>query len=310
MPHRAGRADQSLYGATVLIWGSTWYAITFQLGPVAASWSVAWRMALSAVVLLGFCLFAGRRLRFSRRDHAGMALQGALLFSINYYIFYLAVGMLPSGLVALAFSTIQVMNIAFGALIFRQPVRPSTLLGGAIGIAGLALIFRPQIAAFDLSNAGSLGLLLAFLATAVASLGNMAAVANQRRGIPIVQSNTIGMAYGALFTALFAGVQAVAFAGPGPAFAFSGAYLGSLAYLALFGSVFGFGAYLTLVGRIGADRAAYATALFPIVALLISTVFEDYVWSATAIIGVAFVLVGNVAVMSGATRTPAERRTP
>ena len=294
---RAGATDASLYGATVLIWGSTWYAITFQLGPVAASWSVAWRMALAAAVLLGYCVFAGRRLRFGWRDHGGMALQGALLFSSNYYIFYLAVGLLPSGLVAVAFSTISVMNIAFGALLFRAPVRPRVLAGGVVGIAGLVLIFQRQVGAFTLADAGSLGLALSLVATVLASLGNMAAVASQRRGIPVVQSNMFGMAYGAGLLIVLATVQAALFGGPPAAFDTGAPYLLSLAYLGVFGSVLGFGAYLTLLSRIGADRAAYATVLFPVVALAISTVFEGYVWTPTAVLGVGLVLLGNVAVM-------------
>ncbi len=308
-PAAAGRAaDASLYGVTVLIWGSTFFAITFQLGPVAASWSVVWRFALAACVLLLYSMFAGRRLRFGWRDHSGMALQGALLFSTNYYVSYLAIALLPSGLVAVAFSTVQIMNVAFGALFFRQPIRPSALIGGIIGIAGLALIFRPQLVAFDLADAGSLGLVLALAATLIAALGNMAAVANQRRGIPVVESNAFSMTYGALLVALFAGAQAVLFGGPPPAFEVSGAYVGSLAYLALFGTVFGFGAYLTLVGRIGADRAGYAMVLFPVIALAISTLFEGYVWSPTAGLGVALVLVGNVAVMGR--RAPAASPRP
>ena len=71
-------------------------------------------------------------------------------------------------------------------------------------------------------------------------------------------------------------------------------YLGALLYLALFGSVIAFGAYFTLVGRIGASKAAYSTLLFPLVALSISTVYEGYVWHSNAVIGLALILLGNL----------------
>ena len=76
-------------------------------------------------------------------------------------------------------------------------------------------------------------------------------------------------------------------------------YILSLAYLAVFGSAVAFGCYLTLVGRIGADRASYATLLFPIIALIISTLFEGYHWTPPALAGVVIILAGNTLSMTG-----------
>jgi drug/metabolite transporter (DMT)-like permease len=76
-------------------------------------------------------------------------------------------------------------------------------------------------------------------------------------------------------------------------FVISWPYIGSLFYLSVFGTVIAFGCYLKLIGKIGADRAAYATMLFPIVALGISTFFEGYRWSALNLIGMVLVLIGN-----------------
>jgi drug/metabolite transporter (DMT)-like permease len=100
------------------------------------------------------------------------------------------------------------------------------------------------------------------------------------------------MMYGAMFVALYA----LAIGRP---FSFDGsaAYLLSLCYLALFGSVLAFGAYLTLVGRIGAGRAGYTAAAIPIVALLFSTLFEGLRWQANTALGIAFCLVGNILVL-------------
>ena len=290
---------QLLYTITVLIWGSSWFAITLQLGTVYPMWSVAYRFAVAAALLLLFCIGSGRRLRFGPRDHGFLALQGLFLFSLNYILFYFVTRHLTSGVVAVTFSTIVLMNLVNGALIFKTPVSARVIAGAFLGLIGISLVFWPELRALDTSTTALRSLGLAVLATWVASLGNMVAVRNQRRGLPIIQSNALGMAYGTGFTivaALLTGMQ--------PTFDWSIAYIGSLFYLSLFATIIAFGAYLTLLGRIGADRAAYASVLFPIVALAISTVLEDYHWSAVALVGVAMVLTGNLLVL---TRTPEMR---
>jgi len=279
----------TLYLATVLIWGSTFYAIRFQLGAVAVEASITYRFVLAAGLILAFAALRGRRLRFRASEHGWMALQGLLLFGANYLLVYHATGLLTSGLIALLFSTIIFMNIALAALLFRRPLEPPVLAGAALGLAGIALVFWPELAHLDLSSDALRGTGLALTGTLVASCGNMVALRNQQAGLPVVQSNGYGMAYGALLMALWAGSQGVPFGfDPGPG------YVLSLLYLALFGSVLAFGSYLTLLGRIGPGRAAYAMVLFPVVALLLSTLFEGFRWSPAALAGMVLVLVGNV----------------
>ncbi len=283
-----------LYIGTVLIWGSTWLAIKFQLGVVAPEVSIAYRFAIAAAVLLVYCVTRGRPMRFSLGDHMAMALLGLLLFSANYFVFYLATGYMTTGLVAVIFSGIVVTNIIFGAILLGNPIRPRVALGAVFGVGGLTVVFWPEVNSFDLARDGSLGLLLCIAGTVLASLGNMVSANNQRRGLPVLQANAYGMSYGAVFIAAFAVAGGREFNfDPNPA------YLGSLLYLAVFGSVFAFGFYLTLLGRIGADRAAYATVLFPIIALGLSTVFEDFQWSTGALAGMVLVLGGNVLVLTG-----------
>jgi drug/metabolite transporter (DMT)-like permease len=290
-----GRAMNNvlLYLATVAIWGSSWLAITYQLGVVAPEVSILYRFVLSAALLLGWCVLRRLPLRFTAYEHLFMALQGVLLFSINYIIFYFATFYLTSGLVAVAFSTIVIMNIAFGALLLNAPIRPRVALGAVIGLGGLALVFWPDLATFDTGSAGLTGLGLSLLATLSASLGNLTSARNQRAGIPVIQGNAFGMAYGAAFTLAAALVRGVPFA-----FDLSPSYVLSLFYLALFASVFGFGCYLTLLGRIGPDRAAYASVMFPVVALGLSTVFEGFQWTDLAVAGVALIVLGNIVVLT------------
>jgi drug/metabolite transporter (DMT)-like permease len=285
--------DRILYLIVVLVWGSTWLAVTFQLGPVAPELSVAYRFAIAAALLLAFCRLTGRPLRFAPRDHGFLALQGLCLFCLNYVFHYAAMLDLTSGLVAVAFSTVAVMNILFAGLFFRQPVRPRALAGAALGLAGIALVFRREVAGFGADPGGVLGLALALVGTVSASLGMMTSLGNYRRGLPVLSAAGYGMAYGAGFTLAIALVRGVPLA-----FDLSFAYVTALLYLAVFGSILAFGSFLTLQTRIGADRAAYANVLVPIVALALSTVFEGYTWSVGALAGVGLVLAGNLLVVS------------
>jgi drug/metabolite transporter (DMT)-like permease len=185
------------------------------------------------------------------------------------------------------------MNIANGALLFRRRVEPKVALAALLGLIGIGLVFWPELAKVELSRAAAIGLVLSLVATYAASLGNMVTVRHSRALIPVIQANAIGMSYGALFTLAIVVARGVPFE-----FVWSVSFLSSLFYLALFASVIGFGAYLTLVERIGADRAAYSGVLFPIVALGVSTVVEDYQWTASAVIGVLLVLAGNLLVLA------------
>lgn len=277
------------YLATVLIWGSTWYAIKMQLGTVAPDLSVAYRFIIASTVLIAFCLATGRSLRFAPRHHIYIAAQGLFLFCLNYWLFYYATFELTTGVVAVVFSLIMLMNILNGAVMFGTRVEPRVLAAAGLGVVGLVLVFWDELLALDFTSGPMVGLGLSIVATYSASLGNMASLRNTRAGLPVIQTNALGMAYGAVFMTALALLR-----GAPIDFEFSARYVGSLLYLAFFGSVLAFGFYLTLLARIGADRAAYAAVVFPIVALIISTFLEAYQWTAPALVGVALILGGNV----------------
>ena len=276
------------YLGTILIWGSTWLAIKFQLGAVAPAWSVTYRFALAAVILLLWCLCSGRSLRFNCRQHLFIALQGICLFALNYFLFYLAELYMTSALAAVIFSTIVILNLLNGRIFLGTAIEYRVLLGSLSGLAGLALLFWPDLVAVHFSGPLLSGIAFCFGATYLASLGNILSAHNQKKALPVIETNALGMTYGALCMAIISW-----FSGAPATFDLSPAYLISLTYLALFGSVIAFGCYLSLIGRIGAGKAAYATLLFPIVALILSTFCESYHWNLSAVIGIAFILCGN-----------------
>jgi drug/metabolite transporter (DMT)-like permease len=278
-----------LYTVAVLIWGSTWLVIKFQLGVVSPVVSVAWRFALAGVMLLAYSAIRRRPLIFSAGDHLWIALQGILMFGLNYVGVYLAEQVLTSGLVAVVFSLVVAMNAVGMRVFFSKPIRTTTIVAALIGVAGVALVFWPEMRDLSSSPEELRGLGVAIAATAIASLGNMVAMRIHRRGLPVLQINAWAMLYAAVIVALIALASGQRFS-----FDASWPYVASLLYLSLFGSALAFGAYLTLMRRIGADRASYTAVAIPVVALLLSSVFEQLHWQFATFIGIALCVAGNV----------------
>ncbi len=285
-------SNTALYGLTVLIWGSTWFAIEFQLGSVAPEVSVVYRYGIASLLLFAWSLFRGLKLRFALRDHAWFLLLGILLFGLNYIVAYRAQIYITSALTAIAFSSMVWMNIINARLFFGVKAGRGVLFGALLGAIGMFYLFAPQISAVSLTDTVFFGFVLAVLSALIASFGNMVSQATQKAKLPVVQTNAWGMFYGALFTSAIAVTNGHAFS-----FEWTAAYVGSLAYLTIFGSIVAFGAYLTLLGRIGAHRAGYAMVMFPVVALVLSTLFEGLEINTTTIVGTLFVLAGNLFVL-------------
>jgi drug/metabolite transporter (DMT)-like permease len=281
------------YILTTLIWGSTWLVITFQLGVVAPEASIVYRFGLASLLLMAYVLVRRLPMRFTPRQHVFIGLQGAFLFSFNYILVYLAEQNLTSGLVAIVFAMLILCNVVLGAIFLKNPIRPRVVLGGLIGVAGLALVFGPELSGFAEGENWRLGLVLSIAAVLSASIGNILSARNQRGGLPVVQTNAIGMAYGAAVTLVVAVLRGVPFTfNPAPS------YILSLLYLAVFGSVIAFGTYLTLVGRLGVDRAAYIGVVFPLVAIVLSMAFEGLSLGIPGLLGVILVAAGNVLVLN------------
>jgi drug/metabolite transporter (DMT)-like permease len=281
-----------LYSLTVVIWGSTWIGIKYQLGVVDPMASIAHRFMLSALLIWLFLLVRRQPLRLPLRDHPFLILQGLCLFCANYYFVYHAEIVLASGLVAVVFSSLMMFNVINGALFMGTKIHAGVVFGGLLGLVGMAVVFWPELDALDLSDENFVALLYCLAGTALASFGNIIAARNRKHDIPVLVTNTWAMGYGAAAMYL-----AAMLSGASITIDWSAPYILSLLYLSIFGSVIAFWAYLTLIGRIGADRAGYANLAFPLVALLISTFMEGYEWSLSALLGMVTVVVGNWLVM-------------
>lgn len=277
-----------LYLITILIWGSTWIAITWQIGAIPIEVSVLYRFVLATLTLFTLLALLRRPLRLPAAGHPYAMALGALLFSTNFICFYHATRFIPSGLSAVVFASASIFN---GLLLWALEAQRPTLrwaIGALLGVCGTLLLFWPQLHA-EHGASPLLGLLLACTGTLCFCGGNLVSARGQRAGYPVLTLVPWGMLYGVILLVLWVLIKGEPLVLPS-----APRYLAGLVYLALFGSVVAFCAYLTLVGRIGAANAAYATVLFPVVALTLSALYEGYQWQTTAWIGMACALLGNL----------------
>jgi drug/metabolite transporter (DMT)-like permease len=291
-----GSRDLALYGATVLLWGTSWIALRAQLGVIAPEVSILWRFLIAAVGMWIWVVAAREPVVFPWRDHVRFIGTGLCLFSINFILFYYGGLTIPSGLLAVIFSLASIFNLLLGALLLGQRVEPAVAAGGIVGAVGIALLFWPELST-GMGGGALTGLVLCVLGTIVFCLGNMVSTVTQQRGIPLPSTIAWSMSYGVAVLALLSILR-------GQAFVIEPTlrYIASLVWLALGASIVAFACYLTLLRRIGAARAGYATVLFPLVALAVSTAFEGYRWTWLAAGGVVLALVGNLLVLQGGRR--------
>lgn len=291
--------------ACVLIWGSTWYLIEFQLGVVAKEWSVAYRFALAAILLQCWCWFRGLSAPFSFRGHIAAAGTGIFLFGVNYLLVYAGTQYLTSGFVAVAFSTLSLMNVLTARVLLGIPIQSTVLLMALLGFVGVVLVFSREIDAVSLTDTTLFGFSLCIAATLVASTGNAIAASPTARSFPILPFTALGLFYSAGFNTI------VALASGEPiGFDFGIPYVLSLLALSIFGTVVAFGLYLWLIGEIGIARAGYVSVAMPLVALVISTIFEDFHWSPEALAGVVCIVLGNAGMASWRDKTNAPVKEP
>ena len=281
-----------LFAAAVAIWGTTWIAITFQLGRAPPEASVALRFAIASALLLAGCRARGLRLSFPPRVHLELALLGLFMFCLSYLAVYRAETLLVSGLVAVGYSASPLVNAAISRIAFGTPATPGVLSGGLLGMAGIALVFWPELARVRADSGVLAGAGLVAVAVLASGVGNVFASRLERHGLGVWQKMAWGMAWGAAGSAL-----AALAGGEGIHFSFTPAYVASLLYLAVFGSIVAFAAYLTLLERVGAARAGYVGVMTPVVALAISGFAEGFRWGPSTFLGIAVVVAGNLLVL-------------
>lgn len=282
----------TLYIITVLIWGTTWYAIKMQVDHAPLALSVLYRAVLASVFLFGWCKYKKYSLRFGLKDHLYLALSGLCMFSLHHICVYGATKHIVSGIVAIVFSGVSFLSIMNNFLFFG--VRPlwNLVLGAILGMTGVFLFFMHDMMTLSFEGNAVTGLGLACLGALIFSLGSVVTKRNNQQGLHIVPALTFGMIYGSIVLIFYTMIQGVALALPT-----SVVFWASLLYLVVPGSIVAFFCYMKLIKTLGPERASFATVLFPVVALFVSALFEGYRFSLNDALGLGCVLLGNLLVL-------------
>lgn len=282
-----------LFISTLICWSPTWYLIKFQFGVVDPLISIFYRFFIASLIVFIFLILSKKKMSFNLQQHLSFLLLGVTLFSLNYIFFYLANTYLISGIVTIAFSTILIMNILGERIYFKIKSSKETLFAAGFGIVGILIIFGNELLNFKLEDKTHIGIILSFIATFWASTGNLIHQKNSKDKIPFIQSIAYGMLYGSLFTLIVAKFRSAEII-----FDNSISYILSFLYLSIIGSVVAFYLYLKLLENIGSARAGYIGVIMPIIALIISTIFEGLQWTNNLIIGLPVLIFGCVLILN------------
>lgn len=272
-----------------LIWGSTWLVIKDQIGSVPPSWSVTWRFIIAAIGMAVLALIRRESLRINAIGLKIAALVGLMQFVMNFQFVYRAEHHLTSGIVAVFFALLVVPNSLLGWIVLKQPVSARFLAGSAVAGSGIVLLLLHEYRMAPPEGQVLTGVFLTACALSSASIANVAQATPAARNQPVVPL----LAWALLIGALIDGVFAYAMEGP-PQFSTRPGYLFGLLYLGLMGSVVTFPLYFGLLQRLGAGRAAYNGVLVPVIAMILSTIFEGYRWSVLAASGAGLAMAGLV----------------
>jgi drug/metabolite transporter (DMT)-like permease len=271
-----------------LIWGTTWFVITLQFGVVDSVVSVAYRFMISAAVLFVWAKLRGEKLWLSRAQHIAAFGMGFFTFGFQYTLVYWAEERISSAVVAVMFAAMAFVNLTAFRIVFRQRASLSAWGGAALGVLGVAILSWGELAAASLDARAWTGVTLAAVAVISAAIGNVSARSGEQAGAPLLASTAWAMLYGVMLVAPFITLTGRAWAwDPRPE------YLYSLLYLAVAGSVIAFALYYALARRRGYATASYIAALTPVVAMIVSSVFEEKTWSVLALLGAGVAVAGQ-----------------
>lgn len=276
------------YILVVIIWGSSWIAITYQYGVVSDELSVSYRFFIASLCLFLLNLIKKERIGIDPANYPMIILSGSSMFCFNYLFTYYGMHSVVSGLAAILFSLMVVCNAFFERLFFGRIIEKRIIIATIIGIIGLFLIFFLEIQNQINAEDTFIGIIWLLIAVIISSLGNMTAIVNINRGIPIITANAHAMLWGSIISFLLALILNKPIV-----FSSDPSYVISLLFLSVAASAITFGCYLMLIKEIGSTRTAYTTLLFPVVALFISTIIGEYAWTIYSFTGVLLILFGT-----------------
>jgi drug/metabolite transporter (DMT)-like permease len=282
-----------------LIWGTTWFVIRDQLAVVPPAWSVTYRFLTSGLIMIGVAAFTRQPLRLDARSAGFVALFGVAQFVFNFNFVYQAERHITSGLVATVFALLFVPNAVLAQIFLGQKVTSRFWMGSVVSIAGLALLFINEARGDEGESSATIaGIALTLCGVLSASVANVMQAGETARRLPMPVMLGWGMLFGAGVDAAYAWTTS----GP-PVFEWRLGYIAGIAYLGIFASAIAFSLYFKTIRDIGPAKAAYSSVLIPVIAMLISTLFEGYRWTMLAGAGGALAMAGMVIALSARSRS-------
>lgn len=277
-----------------IIWGTTWIVIRDQLGTVPPTWSVAYRFAAGAAAMFIYAALTKSPFRIGRQGHIFAIVFGFAQFVLNFNFVYRAEAFITSGLVAVLFALLIVPNALLGRAFLKQPLSARFLLGSLVAVGGVGMLIAQEVRADSASaSATILGVALTILGVLSASVANIMQGTAQGKALPMASTLAWGMLWGTGMNAVLALVLNGA-----PVFEWTPTYIGGVVYLGVFASAVAFTCYFSVIRDVGPARAAYSSVLTPIIAMIISTIVEDYRWSWLAAAGGIVALSGLLIALS------------
>lgn len=289
------------FAVATLIWSSTWIVIRDQLGVVPPSWSVTYRFATAAIALAIWAIATRQPIRLARSGHLFALLFGFAQFVLNFNFVYRAEAFITSGLVAVIFALLVIPNAAMGWLFLKQPVNRRFLVGSAVALAGVALLIVQEARAdAALGRDATLGVLFTLCGVFSASAANIMQGSQRGHALPMMGTLIWGMVWGSAIDA----AVAWALTGP-PVIEPRWSYIAGVLYLGVFASAIAFTCYFSVIRQIGPARAAYSSVITPVLAMVLSTMFENYRWTGLAAAGGILAFAGLMLALSA--RKPAAK---
>jgi drug/metabolite transporter (DMT)-like permease len=282
------RSSWILFLTPVVIWSTTFYAITFQLGsPTPEIYSVAFRFLIASLIIFLLLFARKQRATMSRADHGFAAASGVTAYGLSYVLTYVSERVIPSGLVAIAFTLMVFLTPLFARIAYGERITRATWIGGSLGVAGVALCFAPGVFAEGTQKLALWAVIAMLIAAAASSASAVISIKLNRRQVPVTVYTAWAMLYGSLATFAYGIVS-----GASLQWDSRPSFWVAFAYLTVLGTVVTFLCYLELMRKEGAARAMYIGVLSPIGALLVSLALEGLRLDLYAWTGIALALIG------------------
>jgi len=271
------------------IWGLTWIAIKFQIQAVDSTVAVFYRFIFATAVMFGLCYYNKTNLKYTAADHIRFGLQGLFMFCLNFIVTYWASSMATSALVALAFTSLIFFNMFGARIFFKTPFENKVVWGAILSLLGMCFITLNEYQHIVSEPLSIWGFLLSLMATLAASCGNLISTKNRQLKIPILSNNAFSMLYGSIITLVYCLTMNKNFHVDT-----SVPFWISFIYLSIFGTVVSFWSYLKLIDAVGPSKAAFTSVVSPVIALVVSTLYEGFSWNIYLLFGVVFCIAGNL----------------